>query len=435
MLEEKLKILTDAAKYDASCSSSGSGRQGKNGFGNAHMAGICHSWSADGRCVSLLKVLMSNACSYDCAYCVNRRSNDVPRASFTPEELASLTAEFYRRNYIEGLFLSSAVVGTPDITMERMIKVIKLLREQYHFYGYIHVKVIPGASPYLIQCVGLLADRLSVNIELPSQRALKQLAPQKEQAGILLPMARIKVLQVENREERKKYRHAPMFAPAGQTTQMIIGATRDTDLSILETSQRLYQKFQLKRVYFSAYIPVGLHPALPGPDRPAPLLREHRLYQADWLMRFYHFDANEILEEGAPALDDQLDPKCAWALRHRDQFPIDINTADYELLLRIPGIGVRSAKRIVSARQFGTLSLEHLPPMGVVIKRAQYFITAQGRFQGRMQPDSPFLRQAMLERQNSDQLSFFDSANPVFSGLHLSDGSVAAVKALLPAGV
>ncbi len=438
-VEQKLIILGNAAKYDASCSSSGSGRAGKDGFGNGHMAGICHTWAADGRCISLLKVLMSNACIYDCAYCINRCSNsETPRATFRPEELAQLTAEFYKRNYIEGLFLSSGVVKTPDYTMELMIKTLQILRYEYRFYGYIHVKVIPGADPRLVDVIGMLADRLSVNIELPSNNSLKLLAPQKERAGIIAPMEHIKLAKKQNLEDRKKYRSSPLFAPAGQTTQMIVGATPDTDLSILRLSKGMYRKFDMKRVYFSAYMPVGKHPALPSAEKPTPLLREHRLYQADWLMRFYRFDAEEIVDEKSPNLDIELDPKCSWALRHLEMFPVEVNTADYELLLRVPGVGVKSAQRILAARKTRRLEAEDLRKLGVVMKRAQYFLTAKGRFVGKVKTDSPYLRQSLLERRPMGQLSLFDgSALPDmyakgYEGLHISD-STAAVMNMLPA--
>jgi putative DNA modification/repair radical SAM protein len=432
MLTEKLKILGDAAKYDTSCASSGSSRAGgKGGFGNAFSSGICHTWSADGRCVSLLKVLMSNACIYNCAYCVNRLENDTPRASFTPEELAWLTTEFYRRNYIEGLFLSSGVIKSPDYTMELMIKALKILRQQYMFGGYIHIKVIPGASSRLIYEAGLLADRLSVNIELPTKSSLKLLAPQKERDGITTPMNEIRVRKNQNLEERRRFRSAPSFAPAGQSTQMIVGATEDTDLTILRMSKRLYSSFELKRVYFSAYMPVGKHPVLPTAEKPAPLIREHRLYQADWLMRFYKFDAEEILENEAPLLDSELDPKCAWALRHLDKFPVEVNTADYELLLRIPGIGMKSAQRIIEARRVSFVNLEQLRRMGVVMKRAQYFLTAKGKFGGAVHIDSPYLRDTLTEKRPMQQLSLFGDTE-AFNGLHISDSTAAL---LLPSAL
>lgn len=432
-LMEKLKILGNAAKYDASCSSSGSARAGKDGFGDAAMCGICHTWAADGRCVSLLKVLQSNACMYNCAYCINRATSNCPRATFSPDELADLTVEFYRRNYIEGLFLSSGVYRSPDYTMELMTKTLELLRHKHKFYGYIHLKVIPGASPEAIHAAGLLADRLSVNIELPSQQSLKLLAPQKEKAGLVRPMRNIRALKTQNAEERRLFRHAPTFAPAGQTTQMIVGATNESDLDILRLSKGLYSSFEMKRVYFSAYLPVGSHPMLPGRDKPAPLLREHRLYQADWLMRFYRFDAEEILDRAnADNLDTAVDPKCAWALNHPEFFPVEINTADYDLLLRIPGIGVKSAQRIVRARRLAPVHLEDLRKMGVVVKRAQYFLTANGRYGGSAPPDSPMLHEILSERRAFPQMSLFgDPSIPALpAGLTLSD-STAAVLPLL----
>ena len=414
-LLEKLTILGDAAKFDASCSSSGGGRAGKPGqLGNAHMAGICHTWAADGRCVSLLKVLFTNKCVFNCSYCVNRREADTPRAEFTPEELAELTVSFYRRNYIEGLFLSSGVLVSPDHTMERMHWTLQLLREIHRFGGYIHVKIIPGTSPALTDAIGLLADRISVNIEMPSSDSLALYAPQKKPDAILTPMRYIHQTKQLNLEDRRHYKRAPLFAPAGQTTQMIVGASPDPDLTILRLSKGLYKKFNLKRVYFSAYIPVGQHPALPVRGTPAPLQREHRLYQADWLMRFYGFDAEEILETAQPMLDRDIDPKAAWALRHPELFPIEVNTAPYEMLLRIPGVGVTSAKRIVSARRQARLRLDHLYKLGIVMKRAQYFLTADGKFAGRLQPDNPYLRQTLQDPlADVGQLSLFSAGTPL----------------------
>ena len=391
-IHEKLLILGEAARYDASCSSSGSGRQGKRGgFGNGHMAGICHTWAEDGRCVSLLKVLLSNDCVFDCAYCVNRRSADVKRTSFEPEELALITEEFYRRNYIEGLFLSSAVVRDPDTTMELMLRTLKLLRNERRFYGYIHVKVIPGASQELVSEIGLLADRVSVNIELPSEAGLKLLAPQKTKERIITPMNAIKTLKEQNREERLAYKNAPLFAPAGQSTQMIVGATKDSDRKILTLSSALYSVYSMKRVYFSAYVPVGVHPSLPTPDVKVPLRREHRLYQADWLMRFYDFSAEEITEDG-DNLDMDLDPKCAWAVRHPEFFPVDINSAPYSALLRVPGIGVKTAKRIVAARRNAKLDIDDLRRLGAVVKRAVFFACFGARFYGLKRHNTEILR-------------------------------------------
>ena len=378
---DKLNILADAAKYDAACTSSGLDRTGRPGtIGSTTLAGCCHSFSADGRCVSLLKVLMTNVCIYDCQYCVNRRSNDVPRAMFTPRELCELTMGFYRRNYIEGLFLSSAVIRDPDYTTEHMIEALRLLREEYRFGGYIHAKALPGADPLLTRRLGLLADRLSVNIELPSSPSLALLAPDKKKESILAPMRQIRDGIAVSKQELQLYRHAPRFAPAGQSTQMIVGASPESDRQILALTQSLYDRFQLKRVFFSAYMPVSNSPLLPAPQNfQPPLLREHRLYQADWLLRYYHFRAEEILDEDQPDLDPRLDPKCCWALRHLDFFPVEVNRADYEALLRVPGVGVWSAKRILIARRVGPLTFEGLKRLGVVLKRAQYFLTCSGR--------------------------------------------------------
>ena len=417
---EKLTILTDAAKYDAACTSSGGTRTSKKGYiGNtsSSVVGCCHSFSADGRCVTLLKVLMTNCCVYDCKYCVNRRSNDTRRAAFTPEELADLTINFYRRNYIEGLFLSSGVLQNPDYTTERMIRTLRILRETYRFNGYIHTKAIPGTSPELVEQLGLLADRLSVNIELPSEAGLKTLAPDKTKQAILAPMRQIQTRNQQNKEDLVKYRHAPKFAPAGQSTQLIVGATPDSDLHILRLTQGLYDKYCLKRVFYSAYVPVVEHALLPAKDVKPPLLREHRLYQADWLLRFYGFRAEELLDDQHPDFDPRVDPKCSWALNHLDFFPVEVNTADYEALLRVPGIGVTSARRILTARRVGRVHLDDLRRMGVVMKRAQYFLTASGKMPDglRFTPDS-LLRgliaaeQPLLPQQEMVQLSLFDSA-------------------------
>ena len=417
---EKLTILTDAAKYDAACTSSGGNRTAKKGYiGNtsSSVAGCCHTFSADGRCVPLLKVLMTNKCVYDCKYCVNRRSNDTRRAAFTPEELADLTIQFYRRNYIEGLFLSSGVFRSPDYTTELMIKALRLLREQHRFNGYIHAKAIPRTSPELVEQLGFLADRLSVNIELPSEAGLKTLAPDKTKQAILAPMGQIRVRNQQSKEELVKYRHAPRFAPAGQSTQLIVGATPDTDFHILRLTQGLYDRYRLKRVFYSAYVPVVEHALLPSKDTKPPLLREHRLYQADWLLRFYGFRAEELLDEENQDFDPRVDPKCSWALAHLDFFPVEVNTADYETLLRIPGVGVTSAKRILAARRAGRLHIENLPKLGVVMKRAQYFLTASGKVADglRFTPDS-LLRALIAAEQPSlpqppmEQLSLFDPA-------------------------
>ena len=414
---DKLTILTDAAKYDAACTSSGGNRASKKGYiGNtsSSVAGCCHSFSADGRCVSLLKVLMTNCCVYDCKYCVNRRSNDTKRAAFTPEELADLTIQFYRRNYIEGLFLSSGVLRNPDYTMELMIRTLHLLRETYRFNGYIHAKAIPGAAPELVEQLGFLADRLSVNIELPSEAGLKALAPDKTKQAILAPMGQIRTRGQQSREELVKYRHAPRFAPAGQSTQLIVGATADTDFHILRLTQGLYDRYKLKRVFYSAYVPVVEHTLLPSKDTKPPLLREHRLYQADWLLRFYGFRAEELLDDGHPDFNPLVDPKCSWALNHLDFFPVEVNTADYETLLRIPGVGVVSARRILSSRRVRRLRVEDLKRLGVVMKRAQYFLTASGKMAEGLHftPDS-LLRgliaaeRSSLPQPEMEQLSLF----------------------------
>ncbi len=416
---DKLTILADAAKYDAACTSSGVIRGAKPGtIGTAVNSGCCHTFSADGRCVSLLKVLYTNHCCYDCAYCVNRCSNDVPRTAFTPRELAELTIQFYRRNYIEGLFLSSAVLKSPDYTTERMIETLGLLRTEYRFNGYIHAKAIPGADPGLTYQLGLLADRLSVNIELPSESSLRLLAPDKSRTSIFTPMAQIRDGAAQSKAELKLYRHAPKFAPAGQSTQMIVGATPESDRHILSLTEGLYRKYRLKRVFFSAYMPVSDHKSLPVPAgfKP-PLLREHRLYQADWLLRYYHFRAEELLDENQPDLDPRMDPKCCWALRHPEFFPVEVNRADYEAILRVPGIGMRGAQRIVAARRYGPLSFEGLKRLGIVMKRAQYFITCGGRMLPglRFSQDSVYrrltgLEQAALGGGSWEQLSLFGGA-------------------------
>ena len=378
-LMEKLTILADSAKYDVACTSSGASRAAKAGsMGSCYAPGCCHAFTADGRCVSLLKVLMTNCCAFDCSYCVNRRSNDAPRATFSPWELAELTIEFYRRNYIEGLFLSSAVLVSPDYTTERMLKTLRLLRNEYHFGGYIHAKAIPGTSPELLEQLGFLADRLSVNVELPSESSLKLLAPDKGRHSIFRPMKQIAVEGAANREELTLYRKAPRFAPAGQSTQMIVGASPETDHHILKLTEGMYQKYSLKRVFYSAYIPVAEDTRLPALDTKPPLLREHRLYQADWLLRFYQFKADEILDADHPNFNPYLDPKCNWAVQHYGLFPVDVNRAPFEMLLRVPGIGPKSARRIWHARKQASLGLDELKRMGVVLKRAQYFITCRG---------------------------------------------------------
>ena len=426
---DKLTILADAAKYDVACTSSGVNRRAtKGGYGNAVAAGICHSFAADGRCISLLKVLQSNACSYDCAYCQSRVSNDQRRATFMPEELAELTFQFYRRNYIEGLFLSSAVVKNPDYTCELMARTLLILRETYRFNGYIHVKAIPGADERLIAQLGSLADRMSINIELPSSDSLSLLAPQKSKRAILAPMRQIKEGILGNEQGIALRTRAPKFVPAGQSTQMIIGATPETDKHILGLSESLYQKFRMKRVFFSAYVPLngavrlaapkveGNLPALRQselPTAPPPLLREHRLYQADWLMRFYGFTASEILTEQRPNFDPLLDPKCQWAIDHLEQFPVEVNTAPQEMLLRVPGIGVKSAWRIIQARRTAKIDFAGLKKLGAVLKRAQYFITCMGkRAPGTDFSTELMLRQMLTERRplnvDTQQLSLSD---------------------------
>ncbi len=413
---EKLTILTDAAKYDAACTSSGVDRPNVPGqLGNAVSYGLCHSFAADGRCISLLKVLFTNSCIYNCKYCVNRCSNDTPRAAFTPRELAELTIAFYRRNYLEGLFLSSGILRSPDYTCEQLIETLRLLRQEYHFGGYIHVKAIPGADSALITRLGLLADRMSVNIELPSESGLQKLAPNKTKSSILKPMGLISGRIAENKRDLALYKHAPAFAPAGQSTQMIIGATPDSDLQILRLTEGLYKKYKLKRVFFSAYVPVSDSALLPPMGTKPPLLREHRLYQADWLLRFYGFSASEILDDASPSFDPLLDPKCCWAIRHMELFPIDVNRAEYALLLRVPGIGVKSAKRIITARRESSLSFEGLKRLGVVLKRAQDFITCSGKMMPGLRVTQEGVFRALTEPSPRDlldtgeQLSFFDT--------------------------
>lgn len=418
-LPDKLTILTDAAKYDASCTSSGvirGSRPGMIGNTSSSIAGCCHSFSADGRCISLLKVLMTNYCVYDCKYCINRRSNDTRRTAFTPRELAELTVQFYRRNYIEGLFLSSGVLRDPDYTTLRMIETLRLLRREFAFNGYIHAKAIPGTSPELVQQLGYLADRLSVNIELPSQKGLAALAPDKSKAAILAPMRLIEAQGRQNKEELVKYRHAPAFAPAGQSTQLIVGATEDSDRHILHLTESLYDRYRLKRVFYSAYVPVVENPLLPALHTKPPLLREHRLYQADWLLRFYGFRADELLDDQHPNFDPMLDPKCYWAITHPEQFPVEIMTADLGRLLRVPGIGPTGARRILSARRTGLLHFDDLKKMGIVLKRAQFFILCGGRMREGLHftADTLAFQLQAVERGNlpasaAQQLSLFDA--------------------------
>lgn len=416
-LLEKLQILADSAKYDVACTSSGVDRGGVSGkLGNTISCGICHTFSSDGRCVSLLKVLMTNYCIYDCQYCVNRRTNDVPRTAFSPRELADLTINFYKRNYIEGLFLSSGIIKNPDYTCEKMIKVLQILRREYQFNGYIHVKAIPGADSALIEQLGILADRMSVNIELPSQQSLRTLAPDKSKESILTPMKQIRNRIYENSTEIVKYRYAPRFAPAGQSTQMIVGATPDTDYQILHLTEGLYKNYRLKRVFFSAYVPVADNPLLPSVDTKPPLLREHRLYQADWLLRFYGFEAKELLDEKNPNFNPLVDPKCNWALNHLELFPVEINTAPREMLLRIPGIGVTSVKKILTARRTGTITFEGLRKIGAVLKRAQYFITCNGKLAQGLKITQDGMLRCLLSggfehsQENYEQLSLFSPA-------------------------
>ena len=418
-LLDKLTILTDAAKYDASCTSSGvmrGSRPGMIGNTSSSIAGCCHSFSADGRCISLLKVLMTNYCVYDCKYCINRRSNDTRRTAFTPRELAELTIQFYRRNYIEGLFLSSGVLRDPDYTTLRMIESLRLLRQEFAFNGYIHAKAIPGTSPELVQQLGYLADRLSVNIELPSQKGLAALAPDKSKAAILAPMRLIEAQGRQNKEELVKYSHAPAFAPAGQSTQLIVGATEDSDRHILHLTQSLYDRYRLKRVFYSAYVPVVENPLLPALHTKPPLLREHRLYQADWLLRFYGFRADELLDDQHPNFDPMLDPKCYWAITHPEQFPVEIMTADLGRLLRVPGIGPTGARRILSARRTGLLHFDDLKKMGIVLKRAQFFILCGGRMREGLHftADTLAFQLQAVERGSlpasaAQQLSLFDA--------------------------
>lgn len=419
---EKLEILTDAAKYDVACTSSGIDRDGDGtGIGNAKLAGICHSFSSDGRCISLLKILFTNECVFDCRYCQNRRSNDVPRASFTPDEICELTMQFYRRNYIEGLFLSSGILNSPTYTMELICQAIYKLRTEYRFQGYIHVKAIPGADAELIWKTGLYADRMSINLELPTAEGLRMLAPSKNRKNILAPMRMIQNAREENQNELVLYRHAPKFVPAGQSTQMIIGATPETDYQIMSVAEGLYQKFGLKRVFYSAFVRVNddaMLPALPGGP---PLLREHRLYQADFLLRYYGFSASELLSVKRPHFNVLLDPKCDWAVRHLERFPIEINRADYGTLLRVPGIGVKSARRIVGARKSAALDFADLKKIGVVLKRALYFITCGGRMMYRTKLEEDYIVRNLVDPKENfpfskdgmtyQQLSLFDVGN------------------------
>ena len=410
-IEEKLKILSDAAKYDVSCSSSGSSRKNtNNGLGNAAINGICHSWSADGRCISLLKILMTNYCIYDCKYCINRKDNDIERAILSPDEIVKLIINFYRRNYIEGLFLSSGIIKSADYTMELMIAVAKKLRLEEKFNGYIHMKVIPGASRQLINEIGLYVDRVSVNIEFAENTALKLLAPDKKPTDISTSMGLIRKNMIENAEDKKIFKSTPSFIPAGQTTQMIIGASGESDYAILARSENLYKNFDLKRVYYSGYVPVNKSGILVSTEQAVPMIREHRLYQADWLLRFYDFKADEILDEKDPFVDPLLDPKTNWAIKNSHFFPIEINKASYKDLLRVPGIGVTSAKRIVMTRKYSTIRYEHLKKLGIVIKRAKYFIVVNGEFLGFKKENPELLRNALMEKEKmvTEQLRLFN---------------------------
>ena len=452
-LAKKLEILSDAAKYDVACTSSGVDRAGKKGYlGNSCAAGVCHSFAADGRCISLLKILMTNHCIYDCKYCKNRKSNDVERATFSPQEICTLTIEFYKRNYIEGLFLSSGILKNPDYTMEKIVETLRLLRGEYRFNGYIHVKAIPGASKELLYSAGLLADRISINMELPTQDSLKKLAPNKQMTNIIRPMNQIsgtiamhrlsadKAARMERagindrlihsiwgdaRQEigaqggsgqpgrsghlmgeiesflfpadKKDLHMGRSFAPAGQSTQMIIGATDETDLELIRTTQSLYRSFDLKRVFYSGYIPVNEDAMLPAIGTPVPLLREHRLYQADWLLRYYGFFADELLSEEHPFFDDAIDPKCNWALNHLEEFPVEINTASCEKLLRVPGIGPTGAKKILNARRYRSVDFEMLKKMRITLKRAQYFITCNGKMLYHTPIEHRFIRNRLID--------------------------------------
>lgn len=398
---QKLQILAESAKYDVSCVSSGTSRQKTpGGIGSTAGWGICHSFTEDGRCVSLLKIMLTNYCIYDCAYCINRRSNDLRRAAFSVEELVELTIEFYRRNYIEGLFLSSGVINNPDYTMERMVRVVKELRVTQRFNGYIHMKSIPGCSEQLVQEAGLYADRMSVNIEIPTEKNLKMLAPEKDHESVYKPMTFIQQGMLQSAEERKKFHKAPRFVPAGQSTQMIIGATDETDKQILHTASSLYQRPSMKRVYYSGFIPVNSYDTRLPAVKQAPLVRENRLYQADWLLRFYEFRVDEIVDERFPDLDLEIDPKLSWALRHPESFPVDINKADYNMILRVPGIGVKSAKMIIASRRFTRLKTDDLKKMGIVLKKAQYFITCHELSAQTVSDTSPeYVRRILTEKK------------------------------------
>ena len=422
-IQEKLEILSDAAKYDVACTSSGVNRKGREGaIGNAVKCGICHTFSADGRCVSLLKILMTNECIYDCKYCLNRASNDNKRATFTPDEICQLTIEFYRRNYIEGLFLSSGILKSPDYTMKLLYETIFLLRTKYKFNGYVHVKGIPGASQELIDMMGFVTDRMSVNLELPTGDSLRRLAPHKSRQNILQPITQIRNGIADNKLKKQELMNVrrfggnlsrelkvESFVPAGQSTQMIIGATEETDYQIMTVTEALYKKYDMRRVFYSAYVALNDDSSLPSLDSKPPLLREHRLYQADWLLRFYGFKADELLSEDRPDFNELIDPKCDWAVRHLEMFPVEINRADYYTLLRVPGIGVKSANRIIAARRHGSIDFEHLKKMGVVLKRAVFFITCQGRMMTKIK---------MEEQYITNNLIYNEPVKPVDDGVN-----------------
>lgn len=401
-ITEKLEILADAAKYDVSCSSSGAKRNNKNkGLGNSTGMGICHSYTEDGRCVSLLKILLTNHCIYDCAYCVTRKSNDIKRAAFTVQEVVDLTINFYRRNYIEGLFLSSGIFKDADFTMERLVSVAKKLRLEHNFNGYIHLKSIPGAADDIMKEAALYADRLSINLELPTEEGLKLLAPDKNREDMIKPMEYVKNGIILHKEEKKLFKATPKFAPAGQSTQLIIGATQESDLQIIQTADAFYKNFNLKRVYYSGYVPVADDARLPSLQSKVPMMRENRLYQADWLMRFYGFKADEILDPSIPFLDLEVDPKLGWALRNQHQYPVDIQKADLQMILRVPGIGVKSAWKIINGRRFNKLNAEHLKSMGVSLNKAQYFISYGNNFNNLKMLNSSFLKEYILSKAKS----------------------------------
>jgi putative DNA modification/repair radical SAM protein len=403
-ITEKLNILADAAKYDVSCASSGSKRKNENkGLGNASN-GICHSYTEDGRCVSLLKILLTNHCIFDCAYCVSRKTNDIKRAAFTVQEVVDLTINFYRRNYIEGLFLSSGIFKDADYTMERLVRIAKKLRTEHNFNGYIHLKSIPGASDELMNEAGLYADRLSVNLEMPTEAGLKLLAPDKNQADMIKPMGYLKNAIIQRTEEKRLFKKAPIFAPAGQSTQVIIGATPENDSQVLRSANYFYKNFNLKRVYYSGYVPVLADSRLPALNTSVPMVRENRLYQADWLMRFYGFKVNEIVNDSQPHLDLDIDPKLSWAIRNMQAFPIDINKADLQLILRVPGIGLLSAQKIVNARMFGKLNWDQLKKIGVAINRAKYFITCNSNEFERRDLTGSNIKQFILATSQSKYL-------------------------------